>query len=466
VKRDIITIDDLSNEEIENLFALADTFLPAHPEDGESDGPARVRGRLDLADKFILASLFYEPSTRTRFSFNSAMHRLGGSVIESADPMTTSVAKGETIADTIRVIENYADVIVIRHPREGAARVAADYARIPVINAGDGGHEHPTQTLCDLYTFRREKKSLKNLNVLLCGDLKNGRTIHSLVFALARFGARIITRPAEGLELPPHVRRRLENDYGCITVPKEKIDSLAEIPDIDLVYVASKEHLPFESPADIVVNVQLRKKDLSQFDVCYVTRFQSERYSSGEKKSAYPVVDREFLSKSHYKKTRVLHPLPRVDELAYDIDDDPRGAYFQQASYGVPVRMALMATLLGVGKASLSQPKAAKESYSNSEGIACPNPRCVSNDDAEKRYLVPRFWVVPTTPPLLRCTYCEVEVKAGCVGSISTRRYYTDTSVLKSMKLPDVIVFASEQEAQKAGFEPARTPARKSLAAR
>src|SRR3990172_5374574 len=200
--RDLISIFDLTEAEIEALFDLADELAYA------------VRGRLDLCAGQIMASLFYEPSTRTRFSFEAAMQRLGGGVISAADPTTTSAAKGETVADTVRVVESYGDIIVIRHPREGAARVAADYARVPVINAGDGSHEHPTQTLLDLYTIRREKSTITGINVALVGDLRHARTAHSLAFGLARFGADISCVAPKGLELPPHVMEKLEHSYG------------------------------------------------------------------------------------------------------------------------------------------------------------------------------------------------------------------------------------------------------------
>ena len=233
--RHLVTIDDLGDAEIESIFSLTDQFLA---DMGTPEKPYRIQGRLSLANDFILATLFYEASTRTRLSFESAMIHLGGHVLSSADPKTTSAAKGESIADTIRVIENYADAIVIRHPCEGSVRVAADYADVPIINAGDGGHEHPTQTLCDLYTLRREKGSLKNLNVLLWGDLKNGRTVHSLVYGLARFGARIIPLPAEGFGLPEHVTRRLLRDYDCVPLAKEDLAGTGsdEFP-VDVVYV-------------------------------------------------------------------------------------------------------------------------------------------------------------------------------------------------------------------------------------
>src|SRR5579863_8530881 len=211
-KRDINSINDLENAEIEDIFALADEYSKTM---ATAESAHRIRGRRNDAEAYILATLFYEPSTRTRFSFESAMLRLGGQVLASSDPATTSAAKGESLADTVRIIENYADLIVLRHPCEGAARAAAQYVDIPVINGGDGSHEHPTQTLCDLYTLRSERKSIKGLNVLLIGDLKNGRTVHSLVFGLARFGANIITMPAEGLELPAEVHNRLRHEFHC-----------------------------------------------------------------------------------------------------------------------------------------------------------------------------------------------------------------------------------------------------------
>src|SRR5665213_322450 len=225
MKRDVITINDLTNAEIEEIFDLADRYLAEMSREPHAH---RVRGRRSDANGCLMTSLFYEPSTRTRFSFEAAMVRLGGSVLGTVDPVTSSAAKGESLADTVRVMENYADLIVMRHPNEGAARAAAEYVDIPVINGGDGGHEHPTQTLCDLYTLRRENQSLRELNVLLVGDLKNGRTIHSLVYGLARFSATIIPMPAKGFELPEHVGRRLQEDYGYHPYPKEAVFGSAE----------------------------------------------------------------------------------------------------------------------------------------------------------------------------------------------------------------------------------------------
>jgi len=200
--RNLVTIDDLSNGEIEAVFSLADEMSDSMNE------------QFGLCHGKIMASLFFEPSTRTRLSFEAAMHRLGGSVITVADIKATSLAKGESIADMARIVGSYADIIVIRHPWEGTAKVVADYAGVPVINGGDGGHQHPTQTLCDLYTIQKERQTIKGLKIALWGDLKYGRTIHSLIFALAKFGANILFCPSPGLEVPENVIRKITTEFG------------------------------------------------------------------------------------------------------------------------------------------------------------------------------------------------------------------------------------------------------------
>src|SRR6201987_4624834 len=235
--RHIISINDLSNKEIETVFEVAQGFLKELADDHIS---YRIGRSTDIASKFILASLFYEPSTRTRLSFESAMLRLGGANITSADPAVSSAAKGESLADTIRVIGNYADIIVIRHPRDGAARLAAEYSQIPVINGGDGSHEHPTQTLCDLFTLRSKKKSFKNMKIAISGDLKGSRPIHSFVYALARFGATIDPLPAPGMELPAHVDRRLREEFHSRMVSKAGGDG-SDSDSIDALYVTSDQ---------------------------------------------------------------------------------------------------------------------------------------------------------------------------------------------------------------------------------
>src|SRR5215469_8818799 len=216
-KTDVVSIDDLTLPQIDRVFTLADEFADA-----------LARGEpLTAANGLIMATLFYEPSTRTRLSFESAMHRLGGAVISSADMRASSAVKGESLADTVRIVSAYADLIVLRHPHDGAARVAAEYAPCPVLNAGDGSREHPTQTLCDLFVLRRKKKKLKGLTVALCGDLKFGRTVHSLIYALARFGANIVAVPTAGMDVPDYVLERLaaERNYRFSTVPLDELES-------------------------------------------------------------------------------------------------------------------------------------------------------------------------------------------------------------------------------------------------
>src|ERR1700716_2034250 len=215
--RHLVSINDLTNSEIECVFDVAQAYLD---ELGDRQLKYRIGRGKRVAPDSILATLFFEPSTRTRLSFESAMLRLGADIITSADPATSSTAKGESLADSVRVISNYADIMVIRHPRDGAARLAAEYSTIPVINGGDGSHEHPTQTLCDLFTLKRKNRKLKNLKVAIAGDLKGSRTVHSFVYALARFGAIIDPMPAPGMDLPAHVARRLREQNRCEMVSK------------------------------------------------------------------------------------------------------------------------------------------------------------------------------------------------------------------------------------------------------
>jgi aspartate carbamoyltransferase catalytic subunit len=462
--RHLVTIDDLSDGEILNIFALADEFLAKM---GDPEKQWRVVGRLPLAQDFILETLFYEPSTRTRFSFESAMTRLGGHVLSSADPKTTSAAKGETIADTVRVLQNYADLIVIRHPCEGAVKVAAEYADVPIINAGDGGHEHPTQTLCDLYTLQREKGTLKNLNVLLWGDLKNGRTVHSLVYGLARFGARIIPMPAEGYDLPDHVKRRLLRDYDCEPVTKERLGNEGsgegttdEFP-VDVVYVTPEKPHQRSLFSDVkekgtdVLRVRLPHNALSKIDACYVTRLQKERMSGETSADSYPVVDTAFLNNRRYRQSSVMHPLPRVTELGYDLDNDERAVYFKQASYGVPVRMALISALLNLKPDILgAEPPKKRHAHYTRRTVACDNPQCVTALETEQRYLTPKFLVIIEDERLTaRCQYCEHESVPEFVGRSSTRKY--EPNRMRWETLPDdIMLFPDEASAVAAGFQP------------
>ena len=277
-----------------------------------------------LCDGRILATLFYEPSTRTRLSFESAMLRLGGKTLGFAGAQLSSASKGETVEDTARVVSNYADVIAMRHPKEGAPLRASRYSRIPVINAGDGGHQHPTQTLTDLMTIRRRMGRLDDLTIGLCGDLKFGRTVHSLIKTMARCkNIRFVLISPEELRVPDYIVKDVLEANG---IPYQETRSLEE--------------------------------SMSELDILYMTRVQKERFFNEEDyirlKNSY-ILTKEKMGLAK-PDMAVLHPLPRVNEIALDVDDDPRAAYFEQVQNGVYVRMALIMTLLG-----LCDPKAPKE---------------------------------------------------------------------------------------------------------
>lgn len=293
---------DLTVEELEELFDLAGEIMEA-PE----KYTAACKGKL-------MATLFYEPSTRTRFSFEAAMLRLGGQNIGFSEAGSSSVAKGESIADTARTVSCYADLIVMRHPKEGAPRVAANSARVPVINAGDGGHQHPTQTLTDLMTIRSLRGSLSHMTVGLCGDLKFGRTVHSLIKALSRYeGVSFVLISPEELRIPDYVRKEILDKKGLDYREVEQMDEI-----------------------------------LPELDVLYMTRVQKERFFNEEDyirlKDRF-ILDEEKMALAG-EKMMVLHPLPRVNEIAVEVDKDPRALYFEQARYGMYIRMALIMTML------------------------------------------------------------------------------------------------------------------------
>src|SRR6202050_1681541 len=389
--RHIISINDLSNKEIETIFEVAQEFLR---ELADHNIPYRIGRSTNLASKFILLSLFYEPSPRPRLSCESAMLRLGGANITSADPAVSSAAKGESLADTIRVIGNYADIIVIRHPRDGAARLAAEYSHIPVINGGDGSHEHPTQTLCDLFTLRSKNRGLKNMKIAISGDLKGSRPIHSFVYALARFGATIDPLPAPGMELPAHVDRRLREEFHSRMVSKEP----GQVGSIDALYVTADQphQLSLIPDPEIDFGLLVQKK----IDAVYVTRFQKERWS--EKERDYPKVDAKFLNEAKYSDASVMHPLPRVNELDASLDSDRRAIYFQQAAYGVPVRMALISLLLHLHKnkslhqfaGGFAKPDHPVYVQPIGTGIACDNKNCITHEPSERQYAANKFYVI------------------------------------------------------------------------
>ncbi|MCR5296932.1 MAG: aspartate carbamoyltransferase [Clostridiales bacterium] len=306
MKRSIIDVPDLTPEELNALMDTAEDII-AHPDD-YSDACRRKK----------LATLFFEPSTRTRLSFEAAMYELGGNVLSVTGAGTSSAAKGESVADTAKTVSCYADIIAMRHPKEGAALVAARSASVPVINAGDGGHCHPTQTLADLLTIRREKGRLGNLTVGLCGDLKFGRTVHSLINAMSRYeGLNFVLISPEELKLPSYVKN----------------DAL------------KKKGIPYRQTTDLM-------EVIGDLDILYMTRVQRERFFNEE--DYLRLRDSYILTPEKLKKARadlsVMHPLPRVNEISVAVDDDPRACYFKQVLNGKYMRMALILMLLELKK--------------------------------------------------------------------------------------------------------------------
>ena len=321
-----------------------------------------------------LATLFYEPSTRTRLSFTSAMMELGGNVLGFSDAASSSVSKGETVADTVRVIGCFADIIAMRHSKEGAPLVASHYANVPIINAGDGSHAHPTQTLTDLLTIRREKGRLNNLTIGFCGDLKFGRTVHSLIKALSRYtGINVILIAPEELRLPSYIRREV-----C-----------------DKNHVSTRE-------------VETMEEVMSELDILYMTRVQKERFLDEEEferlKDSF-ILNPERL-RTAKKDMIILHPLPRVNEITRAVDNDPRAAYFRQVENGKFVRMALIYTLLKWAEEERPTTPTPRLDHSLvNNDLRCSNRQCISNsEDVDHLFR-------KTEDGDLRCVYCEARVK-------------------------------------------------------
>lgn len=295
---------DFSKEELEEIFNLAHQII-SNPKEYSH-----------VCDGKILATLFYEPSTRTRFSFEAAMMRLGGKILGFSEPNSSSTAKGETLADTITMVSIYSDIIAMRHPMEGSARLASMYSQVPVINAGDGGHQHPTQTLTDLLTIDSLKSGLYNHTIGICGDLKNGRTVHSLIKAMSRYeGTKFVLISPKELSIPDYIRDE----------------------------ILLKNNIEFKE-------VEKLEEVISELDILYMTRIQKERFFNEEEylrlKDSY-ILDVEKMNLAKDDMI-VLHPLPRVNEIAIEVDKDNRACYFKQAEFGMYVRMALIAKLLGV----------------------------------------------------------------------------------------------------------------------
>lgn len=303
--RHLLDTTDLSLKEIDDMIELANDII------------ANRKKYAHVCDGKKLATLFFEPSTRTRLSFEAAMYELGGNVLGFSEAASSSASKGETVEDTIRIVSNYADIIAMRHPLEGAPRVAVTKTLVPIINAGDGGHAHPTQTLTDLFTISREKNRLEDLTIGLCGDLKFGRTVHSLIKAMCRY----------------------KNIHFVLISPKE-----LQVPD----YIVNDVLIPSGAQFEQVEHLE---EVMSELDVLYMTRIQRERFFSEEEylkhKDAF-VLNKEKLC-SAKKDLTIMHPLPRVNEISTDVDDDSRAKYFEQALNGKYIRMALIINLLKWG---------------------------------------------------------------------------------------------------------------------
>ena len=347
--RNLINILDLSCEEIDGLVRLASDIID-HPE-----------VYADSCKGKILGALFFEPSTRTRLSFTSAMMSLGGQVLGFDQAASSSVSKGETVADTIRMVSAYSDIIAMRHPKEGAPIVASRVASVPIINAGDGGHFHPTQTLTDLLTIHKKKGRFDNLVIGICGDLKYGRTVHSLIAAMSRYkNVSFVLISPEELRIPDYVKDDHLFTGGCEYVETENLESA--IPSLDILYM---------------------------------TRIQAERFESREEyerlKDSYELTASKLAMAK--EDLSIMHPLPRVTEINVDVDDDPRADYFDQAMYGRYIRMALILMLLGT--------KGVDDRRMDGRKIAgkiCQNPHCISRTERGIKRLFDEYG---------KCVYCD-----------------------------------------------------------
>ena len=357
--RSLIDIVDFSVEELDELLQVACDI---------SENPEKYA---EACRHKKLATLFYEPSTRTRLSFEAAMLELGGNVIGFSEAGSSSASKGESISDTAKMISCYADIMAMRHPKEGAPYVAAKAASIPVINAGDGGHCHPTQTLTDLLTIYRELGRLDNLTIGCCGDLKYGRTVHSLISAMSRYkNIKVVLISPEELKLPKYVKYEVLEKNGMDYVETVSLD----------------EAIP-------------------ELDVLYMTRIQRERFDSFDEyerlKDSYVLTPEKMAAAK--QTMRVLHPLPRVNEISVKVDEDPRAAYFRQALNGKFVRMALILKLLKEAKEGKQMAPLGEVAVNK---MHCDNPRCISSIEQELDHV---FKCVDAEKGIYRCIYCEAK---------------------------------------------------------
>ena len=355
--RSLIDILDLSVQDIDELIALATNII-----ENLCKYSDKCRGKK-------LATVFYEPSTRTRMSFEAAMYELGGNVLGFSEASSSSASKGESVADTARMLECYVDIIAMRHPKEGAPLVASNNVNIPVINAGDGGHNHPTQTLADLFTISREKGRLNNLTVGFCGDLKYGRTVHSLIAALSRYtGIKIVLISPQELRIPSYVEYDILKKYNMDYVETESLED-----------------------------------SIGDLDILYMTRIQRERFSDFDEYER--LKDSYILTPEKMEKAKsdmcVLHPLPRVNEISTKIDKDPRACYFKQALNAKYIRMALILKLLE-GAYENNRTEKCAELVVNE--LKCTNPRCITTTEQELDHI---FKGTDVENGIYRCIYCE-----------------------------------------------------------
>ena len=355
-KHNFVTIADLTREKILYMIEMAQEF-ERHP-------------NRELLKGEVVATLFFEPSTRTRLSFETAANRLGARVIGFADPKVTSGTKGETLKDTILMVSNYADVIVMRHFIEGAAVYASEVAPVPIVNAGDGAHQHPSQCMLDLYSIYKTQGTLDNLNIYMVGDLKYGRTVHSLLMAMRHFNPTFHFVAPKELQMPKEYKLYCD-EHG----------------------IRYQEHTAFN------------EKIIQDADILYMTRVQKERF---EDEAQYERLKDAYILNAERMRLggaqlRVLHPLPRVNEIAPEVDDDPRACYFKQVSYGRYMRMALILTLL---REAQDSPRQATVPYAGS----CPNRRCVCH----RERCVPQEFI--RTKDAVRCAWCEAEAVPETIG--------------------------------------------------
>ena len=361
--RHLLDILDLSVEEIEELIATAIDII---------ENPEKYR---DQCRYKKLATLFFEPSTRTRLSFEAAMMELGGNVLGFSEASSSSASKGESVADTAAIVAGYADIIAMRHPKEGAPLMATTTSSVPIINAGDGGHHHPTQTLTDLLTIKREHGRLENLTVGLCGDLKFGRTVHSLIAALSRYtGIEFVLISPEELRVPSYVKFPYIIDKGV---------SYREATSLDDV--------------------------IGELDVLYMTRIQRERFLLEDEylrlKDSYILTPEKMAMAK--KDLVVMHPLPRVNEIATAVDADPRAAYFRQAKYGKYIRMALILKLLAEADGEVFRFRE-HLNVPTVEDIICHNPRCITSTEQDIKHI---FKLTDKENGIYRCVYCDTRAE-------------------------------------------------------